>query len=128
MAQALLEAKKMPGVEVRSAGIFASEAPLSRNAQTVLAEDGIDFQHTSKQFMPDDLQWSSLVLAMTAGHKQYLLQNHPEASDKIFTLMEFAEGRLADVSDPFGGSLHTYQQTYNELKMLVDQLVDKLNE
>lgn len=128
MAQALLEAKELPGVEVRSAGIFAGEASLSRNAQTVLAEDGIEFQHMSKQLMPDDLHWSSLVLTMTASHKHYLLQHHPEANDKIFTLKEFVEGRSADVSDPFGGSLQTYQQTYSELKILIDQLVDKLNE
>ncbi len=128
MAQALLEAKEVPGVEVQSAGIFAGDAPLSSHAHTVLAEDGIDFQHTSQQFIPENLQWSSLVLTMTASHKQYLLQNFPEASDKIFTLKEFAEDRLADVSDPFGGSLTTYQQTYNELKMLIDKTVDKLNE
>lgn len=127
MAQALLAAKELPGVEVRSAGIFAGEAPLSSHARTVLEEDGINFQHMSKQLLPGDIRWSSLILTMTATHKQYLVQNHPEAGDKIFTLKEFAEGRLADVSDPYGGSLTTYQQTYNELKTLIDKLVDKLN-
>lgn len=127
MAQALLSAKDLPGIEVRSAGIFAGEAPLSSHARTVLEEDGIDFQHTSKQLMPVDVHWSSLILTMTMTHKQYLVQNHPEASGKIFTLKEFAEGRLADVSDPYGGSLYTYQQTYEELKKLIDKLVDKLN-
>lgn len=128
MAQALLAAKHVPDLEVRSAGIFAGDAPLSSHARTVLTADGIDFQHRSTQLLPEHLRWASLVLTMTASHKQYLLQQHPDASAKIFTLNEFAEGKMADVSDPFGGSLATYQQTYNELKMLIDKLVDKLYE
>lgn len=126
MAEALLSAKELPGAEVRSAGIFAEKAPLSQHAQTVLEDDGIQFPHTSKQLTREDLQWSTLVLTMTASHKQYLVHNHPEAADKIYTLKEFTDGVPADVSDPYGGSLSTYQHTYGELKGLIDKLVDKL--
>lgn len=126
MAEALFSAKQLPGTEVRSAGIFAGEAPLSGHARTVLEDDGIDFPHTSKQLTREDLEWSTLVLTMTGSHKQYLVQNFPDLADKIFTLKEFTEGVPADVSDPYGGSLSTYQHTYRELKNLIDKLVDKL--
>jgi protein-tyrosine-phosphatase len=127
MAEAILTAKELPGVEVRSAGIFAGEVPLSANAQTVLSEEGISFEHTSKQLLPEDVEWATLILTMTASHKQYLLQDFPEHAGKIYTLKEFAGGTAADVSDPYGGSLSTYQQTFNELKSLIDQVVDKLS-
>jgi protein-tyrosine phosphatase len=126
MAEALFAAKGLPGAEVRSAGIFAGQAPLSQHARTVLENDGILFPHQAKQLTPEDIQWSTLVLTMTASHKEYLIQNYPEARDKIYTLVEFAYGVPADVSDPYGGPLSTYQHTYQELKGLVDKLVDKM--
>ena len=126
MAQAILTAKKLQGIEVRSAGLFAGESPLSLNAQTVLNDQGIEFEHTSKQFLPSDMEWSTLILTMTDAHKQYLLQQYPGATQKLFTLKEFASGSSADVSDPYGGSLSTYQQTFEELKGLIEQVVDKI--
>lgn len=128
MAEALFAAKRLPGAEVRSAGIFAGDAPLSQHARTVLENDGILFPHRAKQLTREDLQWSTLVLTMTASHKEYLIQNYPEARDKIYTLVEFTYGVPADVSDPYGGPLSTYQHTYQELKGLVDKLVDKIAE
>lgn len=126
MAEALFSAKRLPGAEVRSAGIFAEAAPLSGHARTVLKDDGIDFPHTAKQLTREDIEWSTHVLAMTGSHKQYLVQNFPASANKIYTLKEFAEGVPADVSDPYGGSLSTYQHTYGELKKLIDKLVGKL--
>ncbi|SDH90320.1 protein-tyrosine phosphatase [Planococcus glaciei] len=128
MAEAILTAKELPGVEVRSAGIFAGEAPLSANAQTVLDGAGISFEHTSKQLLPNDMEWATLILTMTNSHKQFLLQHYPAFAGKLYTLKEFASGTASDVSDPYGGSLFTYQQTFNELKALIDRVVEKLTE
>lgn len=126
MAEAILSAKELPDVEVRSAGLFAGEAPLSANAQAVLEEQGIEFEHTSKSLEPADVQWASLILTMTESHKRLVMQTYPEASDKIFSLKEFVEGKKEDVSDPYGGSLSTYNATFNELKRLLDQLAGKI--
>ncbi|TWT27644.1 low molecular weight protein arginine phosphatase [Planomicrobium sp. CPCC 101110] len=128
MAEAILSAKGSPGIEVRSAGIFAASAPLSRNARAVLDEQKIPFSHTAKPVNPDDVEWADLILAMTAAHRNALMQSYPEASSKIFTLKEFVDGSREDVSDPYGGSLSTYQQTFNELDQLIDKLVHKLKE
>ncbi|MGK7376488.1 low molecular weight protein arginine phosphatase [Planococcus sp. 1R117A] len=128
MAEAILSAKNLPGIEVRSAGIVAGEAPLSFNAQTVLDEEGISFEHTSKQLLPEDMEWATLILTMTASHRQFLLQHYPEYASKLYTLKEFTGEMAADISDPYGGSLSTYQQTFNELKRLIELLVEKLAE
>ena len=128
MAEAILSAKELPGVEVRSAGLFAGTSPLSVNAQIVLEEQGIEFEHTSKSLEPEDVQWASLILTMTEAHKKLVMQNYPEAADRIFSLKEFVEGKKEDVSDPYGGSLATYTSTFNELKRLLDKLADKIVE
>lgn len=126
MAQAILAAKEVAGIEVRSAGLFAGVAPLSRNAQAVLDEQEIAFTHTAKPVRPEDVEWATLILTMTAGHRDILLQSYPEAASRIFTLREFVDGSTEDVSDPYGGSLSTYQETFNELNQLIDKLVDKI--
>lgn len=128
MAEAILKAKELPGLKVRSAGIFAGESPLSSHAQTVLDDQGIDFTHTSKQLLPGDMEWATLILTMTESHRKFLLQNFPEYATKIYTLKEFANGSTADVSDPYGGSLATYQSTFNELHGLINQVAEKLND
>ncbi|HSI68509.1 MAG TPA: low molecular weight protein arginine phosphatase [Planococcus sp. (in: firmicutes)] len=128
MAQAIFAAKELEGVSVKSAGLFAGTAPLSANAQTVLDAHGIDFQHISKQLRPEDLDWASLVLTMTNSHKSLLVQNYPGSSDKIFTLKEFVEGSVGDISDPYGGPLAAYEQTFAELHRLIDGLADMIEE
>jgi protein arginine phosphatase len=128
MAEAILSAKELPGVEVRSAGIYAGVAPLSKNAQAVLAEQEISFTHTSKPVKPEDVEWAELILTMTAGHRNILMQSHPEAASKIYTLKEFVDGSREDVSDPYGGPVSTYRQTFSELSQLIDKLAAKLNE
>ncbi|MDN7241795.1 low molecular weight protein arginine phosphatase [Planococcus sp. N028] len=128
MAEAILAAKQVSGIEVRSAGIFAGAAPLSRNAQAVLNEQEISFTHTAKPVRPEDVEWATLILTMTAGHRDILMQSYPEAASRIYTLKEFVDGSRADVSDPYGGSLSTYQQTFKELDGLIDKLVGKINE
>ncbi|WP_142827129.1 low molecular weight protein arginine phosphatase [Planococcus soli] len=126
MAEAILSARNLPGIEARSAGIFAGIAPLSKNAQAVLAQQQILFTHTSKPLDTQDMLWAELILTMTYSHKMTLLQAYPEAATKMYTLKEFADGSAEDISDPYGGPLELYEQTFQELQVLVDKLIIKL--
>ena len=57
-----------------------------------------------------------------------LLTSYPKAAGKVFTLKEYtAPYASRDVSDPFGGDLHQYQQTYQELKQHIEKLATLLN-
>ncbi|ANU10044.1 low molecular weight phosphatase family protein [Planococcus antarcticus DSM 14505] len=126
MAEAILSARNLPEIEARSAGIFAETAPLSKNAQTVLVQQQISFAHASKPLDTQDMQWAELILTMTYSHKMTLLQAFPEAATKLFTLKEFTDGSAEDISDPYGGPLELYEQTFQELKLLVDKLIEKM--
>lgn len=128
MAEAILASKKLSGIEVRSAGVFAGNSPISEYAGAVLREHGIEFDHISKQLLREDLEWADIVLTMTLSHKQLVLQQHPLLSDRLFTLKEYVSGSAADVSDPYGGSYSIYQQTFEELHELIDILEEKLNQ
>lgn len=126
MAEAILTAKKVEGVEARSAGIFAGTAPLSENAQSVLNQQQISFSHTSKPLSSENLEWAELVLTMTNSHKTAILQAYPEIATKLFTIKEFAASSTEDVSDPYGGPIPLYEKTFQELKLLIDKLIMKI--
>lgn len=126
MAEAILASKKLKGIEVRSAGVFAGSAPISVHAGAVLENQGIEFDHTSRPLMTEDLEWADIILTMTLSHKQLILQQHPGASDRLFTLKEYVSGAAEDVSDPYGGSYSIYEKTYEELRGLIDRLEQKL--
>lgn len=130
MAEALFQAKNIKYVEVRSAGIYAMDGgEISENAKQVIREDGIEYEQYSRLLNEKDLRWADLVLTMTTAHKQILLNAYPFAADKTFTLKEYSKPYgPQDVSDPFGGDIQMYRQTFGELKSLINELAQKLKE
>jgi len=128
MAHAILISMQLPNVEVRSAGIYALEGgSMSENSKSVLEAHQISMDHSSKLVSKDDLQWADLILTMTTAHKELVIQLYPEVQEKIFTLKEYtAPYTSKDISDPFGGDYHQYEQTYLELKQYITILKDKL--
>ncbi|MGP3560130.1 low molecular weight protein arginine phosphatase [Geobacillus sp. BK01] len=129
MAAALLKSKQLPDVEVKSAGVFAAEgSEASAHAKTVLKEKGIDSFHRASLLQKEHIDWATHVLAMTSGHKEMIVQRFPEATDKTFTLKQFASGTDGDIADPFGGSVDAYRAARDELAMLIDRLVEKFQE
>lgn len=126
MAEAILASKKLSGIEVRSAGVFAGSSPISENAGAVLENEGIEFDHISRALLAEDLEWADVVLTMTLSHKQLILERHPGAADKLFTLKEYVTGAAKDVSDPYGGPYSVYKKTFDELRELIGRLEEKV--
>lgn len=128
MAEAILRSKQLPGVEVKSAGVYAvNDAEASVNAKTVLDEHKINHDHRSSTLTRKLMDWASLVLTMTQGHKSIILSQYPYAAEKIFTLKEFAEdGPNLDVADPYGGNEQIYREAFTEIKESIEKIVEKL--
>ncbi len=128
MAEAILKHKDMDGVEVKSAGIYALDGgEISENSRAILLKESIDFEHKTSQVNERDIEWADLILTMTLAHKNMILHSFPNAVGKTFTLKEYVTPYSSkDVSDPFGGDIYTYLQTYQELKKLIDELETKL--
>jgi protein arginine phosphatase len=128
MAEAILRSKKLPNVEVRSAGVYAADGlGASRHAQAVLADQKISHEHSSKLLTAEDVEWATHILTMTSSHREAILYNFPVASGKTFTLKEFAGGEgYLDVVDPYGGSKQDYEDTFRELNQLIAHILHKL--
>lgn len=123
-------------IEVLSAGTGAFPGDLAApTAVAVFKERGIDLSaHRSRAVSTPLLDGVDLVLAMTARHKDVVLQMAPELSGRVFTLGEAVAGALRgqtpataeDVPDPIGASEHVYRQTADRLEQLLRALVDEL--
>lgn len=130
LAESLLRNMNIPGVEVRSAGTFASDgSEASTNTKKVLEEKGIPHNHKSSMLSEDLVQWADRILTMTVGHKTTVIDLFPQTMAKVFTLKEFAgvDGDK-DIGDPYGGSVEVYRATYEEIKVAIDSIVEKTKE
>jgi protein-tyrosine-phosphatase len=91
MLRHMLQGEKLEA-EVRSAGVSAADgSSISRNSAAVLQEKGIEDKLTSSALNEPDVEWADVILTMTMGHKGIVIQRHPQALDKTFTLKEFVE-------------------------------------
>lgn len=94
MAEAMLrEMLRRAGkpIEVRSAGVGAIDGyPVSPNAAEALRKRNLPVPGPSRMLTAELVAWASLILTMTAAHKRAIVQQHPDAMDKTFTLKEYA--------------------------------------
>lgn len=129
MAEAILKSKAVDGVEVKSAGVFAMNgSPASAHARAVLGENNIAEQHQSTMLTETEVNWATYIFTMTEGHKASVISQYPDASEKTFTLKEFAESGAMnkDIVDPYGGSLQLYRQTFSDIHTMIDKIIDRL--
>lgn len=128
MAEAILKSKKIDGLEVKSAGIYAATgSEASAHAKKVLEDNYIEHNHLSNMLTLESVHWADLILTMTSSHKNAILQQYPETAGKVFTLKEFTGEKYdIDVVDPFGGSVAIYQETYEELNKLITKAIEKM--
>ena len=129
MAKALLEdmaQKKSIDINVKSAGIYALDGQsASKGAIEALKAEGIDIQtHKASIVYKDLLEWADLILTMSISHKEILLSKYNFIKGKVYTLKEYAYGREENVRDPFGGDIHTYNSTKEEIKEALKHIIE----
>ena len=128
MAEAILKAKALPNVEVKSAGIYAmSGSGMSQGTRQVLEEENMLIVHETSPLTEVDVKWADLILTMTRSHKEGVMNLYPFAADKVFSLKEYAEDVDGDVIDPYGGPLAEYRETFIELSSLIEKLETKMH-
>lgn len=118
---------KGKGVEVSSAGVAAWPGNrATREAVEALAEMGVDLGgHRAARLTPEAAREADLILTMTGEHRDYVLKLIPEASEKVFTLAEYA-GSGGDVPDPFGQPLEAYRSCARVLESMVEKVLDRI--
>jgi len=106
--------------KVDSAGTWAINGMhASENAQIVINSMGMDLSHhLSRDVSEINLLDYDLILTMEAGHKEALLIEHPELTNRVYMLSEMV-GSSFDIADPIGRSTDDYKETAALLEKLI---------
>ncbi len=117
-------------IKILSAGTAALDGlEASKNAILAMKEKEIDLcSHKAKLLTKGRIKEADLILTMTETHKLQVLKIDPKASNKTYTLKEYATGSKdnIDISDPFGQSLKIYRKCADEIEEALKMLLEKL--
>ncbi|MBO4707499.1 MAG: hypothetical protein J5594_02935 [Elusimicrobiaceae bacterium] len=115
-------------VEVISRGIYAqSYFEVPGKITSFLASKGITQPlHTATLLSSQDMQNCNLVLTMTEGQKEYILDNYAQFSDKVFTLHEYVYGKEQSIKDPISLTGRNFEKVLEEIYKTVKDLTQKI--
>lgn len=117
-------------IKAYSAGVSTLQgSKTSQNSAVVVeANTGINIANREAvQLTQEQVHNSDLILAMTYSIKNYLVGLFPNFKNKIYVLNEYV-GEDGEVSDPYGGDIAVYNNTFTSLKKYIDLLLLKLKE
>jgi len=111
-----------------SAGTGAWDgAPASEGAYLVGLEHELDLSgHRARLLTRDLVQKADLVLTMARHHRARVHELGGEGRTQVLGEYAGRTGPEAEVSDPFGGDLELYRETYAQLEDLIRLSVDRL--
>jgi protein-tyrosine phosphatase len=106
------------GFVVRSAGLSAAAGcPASSESVAILRELGLDLgKHEAQPLTEQLVRHADLILTMTAGHWQAIVQRWPGAAERTHMLLP----EQVDVCDPIGRAIDAYRHAASEIKRGVD--------
>ena len=111
-------------IEVSSAGTAAWDGqPATTYSVEVAAKDGVDLApHRSRRVTPDVVRQTDLVLVMERGHLS-AVQALGADPKRTFVLSEYPEPGepTLPLSDPFGGSLESYEECWRRIRRHVQR-------
>ncbi|MFQ5461274.1 MAG: L-threonylcarbamoyladenylate synthase [Phycisphaerae bacterium] len=93
-------------IEVLSAGTFGGYGGASEHSIAAMAKRKIDItDHRSKPLTAADVNDADLVVVMTSGHRDAVLDLAPQAADSVVQLVDHE-----DIFDPIGGTPEEYER------------------
>ncbi|WP_020007253.1 hypothetical protein [Salinicoccus albus] len=101
-----------------SRGLMVTSGATSCESIEIIKRESLLHPSAPEQLTEADTA-DSLILTMTAPHKQRIKAQYPSAN--VMLVSEFADGSKVSVPDPAGGSKAQYEDVFNQLKHYIDQ-------
>lgn len=106
---------------VESAGTGALEGyPAAEFTTAVCGEYGIDTTaHIARSIKREMINRADLILCMGLNNKLELMENYPDAHDKIFLLRQFGginSEKFHTIEDPYGGPREAYEKAFHDIR------------
>jgi L-threonylcarbamoyladenylate synthase len=111
------------GFLVASAGLAAArDARAAEDARAIVAEQGGSLaQHLSQPLTCELVAYADRIVAMTSDHLDAILDQYPDASDRVCLL-----DPNADIHDPIGCGREVYRVTAAQIGEALDRFLDSL--
>lgn len=108
-----------------SAGLAAAYgAPASEGSFLAARKRGLDLSGHQSQTLSDDMVlYADRIFTMTPTHREWILSQHPEATDRVETLAADGDG----VEDPYGGSIEDYERCAERIEREIAIRLDQWN-
>lgn len=102
------------GIHVFSAGVSTLNGlPASWEAQSVMAQRGLDISLHSSQSLTDMLvKYADRIYVMTSQHQNVLIKKYPDAKSRIYVLGKTSAG----ITDPYGCTLEVYETCARQIE------------
>ena len=127
MAEYLLKSRLGPDTdwEVCSVGTHAGYGMrASDSAVETLREKGIDLSlHRSQPVTRELVDAASLIVVMTATHRDSIRAAYPDAAEKVFLLKSFDPINGGDIDDPIGSTTDVYRDIGGEIDRALPGLI-----
>ena len=110
----------------RSAGICAAAgSPANAHAVEAMAELGVDIRnHRSQPISTERIREADMIVTMTSAQRFELVQDFPDVGNRVFLIKSFGTSKVpADITDPYGGSIHVYRKTRDEIDRALADLI-----
>ena len=100
--------------------------PANQKAEAIMKSAGMTLaEHSSRQFVREDIQEDSLILALDEAVKDKVAAEYGQIKN-LYTLNEFS-GDDTEIPDPYGQPLPAYGECFEALKKLIQKLADRLD-
>lgn len=108
-------------------GYHVGEPPDSRSIQ-VARDRGVSLKgQKARAVASKDFTDFDLILAMDAGHLEWLQAKAPaETTARLALFLEYTQGRVADVPDPYYGDIRDFEAVYDMVEAGVAAMLKRL--
>lgn len=131
----LLMKRKVEGIKVRSAGVFAIPGHHPpEDAVKVAREFGVDVSgHSSSPLSVEMLRSADMVAVMDLFHREKIVEMEPESEDKLRLLGSYSTSpgktlEEMEVPDPYGFTLFHYRRSFKIIHDCTETLCKELLE
>lgn len=118
------------GVLAFSAGLSVVPESITSKNSALLVKENLDIDLTSRkavQLNEKMIEEAEIVLTMTSYMADVIKNKFKEHRSKVYSLNEYISVDK-DITDPYGGDISIYTNTFNDLKESIEFLIKKLQD
>ena len=128
IGRAIVSTRHLGNVSVSSAGVAADSASGASEGSLLIAmEHGLDLsRHRSRQVTPALVDAADIILTMSPSHLLAIEGLGGQGKSHLLSAYATHGESARPVSDPIGGDITIYRDTFDELHALISRAFDRL--